>query len=230
MQRRISVQFTKLFWVMVRKIWLFVLIMGVFVAAGIWQTTNRRSEQTAYSISGKLLILQQSGEETGELMDNAARIQPVYDSIEVLTSGVFLDRVCEALPFDMTAAGLKSCLKVEQVVSTRVVNVQITGESAEKVQNILTSFAENAKEYMAEIMPEVQVQVLETSQTATVQNVQNSASGLKTGVLMGVAGCVIAAFVLILLYLLNDSVRTREDAEDYLEAYVIGEFKEKKKR
>lgn len=230
MQRRISVQFTKLFWILVRKIWLFGLIMVIFAGIGVWQTTTVRTEQEAYSITGKLLITQQSGEEIGELMDNAARVQPTYDSIEVLASGVFLERVCEDLPFEMTVEELKSSLKVEQVISTRVVTVEITGTSIENVQSILTAYEENAGEYMAQILPEVRVQVLENEQTATVQNLQSSTNGLKIGVLMGVAGCVIAVFVLILLYLLNDSVRSKEEAEDYLEALVIGEFQEKSKR
>ena len=230
MQRRISVQFTKLFWTLVRKIWLFGLIMVIFAGIGVWQTTTAKMEQEAYSITGKLLITQQSGEEIGELMDNATRIQPTYDSIEILASGVFLERVCEDLPFEMTVAELKSGLKVEQVISTRVVTVEITGTSSENVQSILTAYEENARGYMAEILPEVRVQVLENEQTATVQNLQSSTNGLKIGVLMGVAGCVIAAFILILLYLLNDSVRSKEEAEDYLEAFVIGEFQEKSKR
>lgn len=230
MQRRISVQFTKLFWILVRKIWLFGLIMVIFAGIGVWQTTTVRTEQEAYSITGKLLITQQSGEEIGELMDNATRVQPTYDSIEILASGVFLERVCEDLPFEMTVAELKSGLKVEQVISTRVVTVEITGTSSENVQSILTAYEENARGYMAEILPEVRVQVLENEQTATVQNLQSSTNGLKIGVLMGVAGCVIAAFILILFYLLNDSVRSKEEAEDYLEALVIGEFQEKSKR
>ena len=229
MQRRILVQFTKLFWVLVRKIWLFVLIMVIFAAIGMWQTTTTKSEQEAYSITGKLLISQQSGEEIGDLMDNAARIQPTYDSVEVLSSGAFLERVCEDLPFEMTVAELKNSLKIEQVVLTRVITIEITGASVENVQHILTLFGENAREYMAEIMPEVHVQVLENGQTAIVRNVQSSTSGLKIGILMGVAACVIAAFVVILLYLLNDSVRSKEEAEDYLEAFVIGEFKENSK-
>ncbi len=230
MQRRISVQFTKLFWTLVRKIWLFGLIMVIFAGIGVWQTTTAKMEQEAYSITGKLLITQQSGEEIGELMDNATRVQPTYDSIEILASGVFLERVCEDLPFEMTVAELKSGLKVEQVISTRVVTVEITGTSSENVQSILTAYEENARGYMAEILPEVRVQVLENEQTATVQNLQSSTNGLKIGVLMGVAGCVIAAFILILLYLFNDSVRSKEEAEDYLEALVIGEFQEKSKR
>ena len=230
MQRRISVQFTKLFWTLVRKIWLFGLIMVIFAGIGVWQTTTAKMEQEAYSITGKLLITQQSGEEIGELMDNATRVQPTYDSIEILASGVFLERVCEDLPFEMTVAELKSGLKVEQVISTRVVTVEITGTSSENVQSILTAYEENARGYMAEILPEVRVQVLENEQTATVQNLQSNTNGLKIGVLMGVAGCVIAAFILILLYLFNDSVRSKEEAEDYLEALVIGEFQEKSKR
>lgn len=226
MQRRITVQFTKLFRALLRKIWLFVLIMAVFIFGGICRTTATSNEGGAYIITGKLLVLQQGGESLGELMDSASRIQPVYDSVEVLTTGVFLQRVCEDLPFDMTVAELKNSLNVTQVISTRVVSVETSGDSAEKVQNIMLSFEENAQEYLTEIMPGVEVQILENAQTADVQNAQTSTNGLKAGVMMGIAGCVLVAFILILLYLLNDSVRSREEAEEYLDAPVIGEYKE----
>lgn len=137
-----------------------------------------------------------------------------------------MQRVCEDLPFDMTVSELKKNLNVTQVISTRVVNVEASGDSMEKVQNIMSSFEENAQEYLTEIMPGVDVQILENTQTAEVQNAQTSSNGLKVGVMMGIAGCVIAAFILILLYLLNDSIRSKEEAEEYLEAPVIGEYKE----
>ena len=136
MQRRISVQFTELFWILVRKIWLFILIMAIFVVIGMLQTTTAVSENTAYSITGKILVSQQTGENVGELMDNASRIQPMYDSIEILTTGIFLQRTCDDLPFEMTVSELKNNLKVEQVSPTRIVSIEVSGESAEKVQTI----------------------------------------------------------------------------------------------
>lgn len=200
--------------------------MAMFIVGGIWRTTVASNEDDAYTITGKLFVLQQSGENLGELIDSASRTQPVYDSVEVLTTGIFLEKVCDELPFEMSVSELKKSLNVTQVISTRIVSVEVSGDSIEKVQNIMSCFEGVAQEYLPEIMPGVEVQILENTQTADVQDVQSSTNGLKIGVLMGIAGCVIAVFILILLYLLNDSVKSREEAEEYLEAPVVGEYKE----
>ena len=50
------------------------------------------------------------------------------------------------------------------------------------------------------------------------------------GTITGVAACVILACVLVLMYLMNGTIRYKEDVERQLGLPVIGEFKEVRKK
>lgn len=228
MERKISVEFGRLFMVLLRKIWVFALVMLVFVCGGLFRASIFNNEIVTYSVTGKLLISQQSGEKVGEMLDNASRVQASYDAVEVLKSGNFLKRVCNELPFEMTVSELKGSIELEQVPSTRVLNINISGSSAEKVEDILTVTAKSAQNYLAEIMPEVKVVSLEDADTISIVQNQSSVNGLKIGVLMGMAVCVLIAFAFVVLYLMNDSIRYREEAQEFLGIKVIGVVEDKK--
>lgn len=228
MERKISVEFGEIFIVLLKKIWVFVLIMIFFVVGGILGARLLSDEIVTYSVTGKIWVSQQSGEEVGEMLDNASRVQPTYDAVEVLKSGSFLKRVCEALSFETTVPELKTSIEIEQTPSTRVLSINISGDNAEKVEDIMSSTQKCAQNYLAEIMPEVKVVLLEDVDTVTITQNQSSVNGLKIGVLMGMAVCVLVAFGFVVLYLANDSIRYREEAEEVLGIAVIGVVGEKK--
>ena len=77
-------------------------------------------------------------------------------------------------------------------------------------------------------MPEVNVVILEDADTASVQKNLSSANGFKTGTLMGMVVCVLVAFIFVVLYLSNNSIRYRDEAEDILGIPVIGAVRDKK--
>ena len=230
MKRKLPVEFGKLFMLLLRKIWVFVIIMAVFIVGGSLRDRNDVSRTETYTATGKILVVQMSGEEEGDLTDNASQNQPIHDAIEILTTGSFLKSACDSLPFDMTVEELKSSVVIDQQTSTRVLNIHITGNTVDHVKDIMTGVLNTAHDYLSSIMPEVNVVILEDADTAFVQKNQSitNENGLKTGVLMGLVVCVITAFVFIVLYLTNSSIRYRDEAEDILEIPVIAAVRDKK--
>lgn len=230
MKRKLPVEFGRLFMLLLRKIWVFVIIMAVFMFAGSLRDRSAVSQTETYTATGKILVVQMGGEEVGDLTDNASRIQPTYDSIEILTTGGFLKSVCASLPFDMTVEELKSSVVIDQQPSTRVLNIHITGNTVDHVKVIMTGVLNTAHDYLSSIMPEVNVVILEDADTALVQKNQSitNENGLETGFLMGMVVCVLTAFVFIVLYLANNSIRYRDEAEDILEIPIIGTVRDKK--
>ena len=228
MKRRLSVEFNRIFMLLLKRVWIFVVIMAVFMIGGCMSGRLAESETVTYTATGKILVAQLSGEEVGDLMDNASRVQPTYDSIEVLTAGSFLKTVCDSLPFDMTLDELKAGVVIDQQPSTRVLNVHVTCDTAEKVKSVMTTFMNTAQSYISTIMPEVNVVILEDADTASLQVNQSSTNGLKTGTLMGLVVCALTAFIFIVLYLSNNTIRYRDEVEDILGIPVIGTVKDKK--
>ena len=128
----------------------------------------------------------------------------------------------------MTVEELKSGVVIEQQPSTRVLNIHITGNTEDRVKAVMNGFLNIAQSYLTSIMPEVNVVILEDADTASVQKNLSSANGFKTGTLMGMVVCVLVAFIFVVLYLSNNSIRYRDEAEDILGIPVIGAVRDKK--
>ena len=83
MEDRIIIEFGKIFRFIISKLWLFALVLIVFVGGGMFFINTSSNTPVSYSAVGKIIVTQRSGEESGELMDNASRVQPVYDVKEI---------------------------------------------------------------------------------------------------------------------------------------------------
>lgn len=230
MERKISVEFGRLFIMLVRKLWVFILVMLVFVVGGFLVSSKMSESTVTYSATAKIWVSQESGEAVGEIIDNASRVQPTYDTVEVLTTGAFLQRVSEELPYDITIPELKAGMVIEQVPATRVININISADKEENVKDMLNVIPNCAQSYLEEIMPEVKVVLLEDSDTASIIQNQSSVDGVKIGVLMGMAVCVLMALGFVILYLMNDSIRFRDEAQEMLGITVIGVIEDRKPR
>lgn len=229
MEDRIIIHFGQILRFLIKKIWLFVLLMAVFIGGGIVLARVSNNASVSYSAVGKLLVVQRAGGISGEMLDNYSRIQAIYDAKEILVSGKFLEGVKERLDSDISVAMLKSSIMVEQVVSTRILNITVTGEDPDSTMEIMEEVQEYAEVYLAEVLPDIEATRLDERDIIPVQTEQNSVNGIKTGILMGGASCVILAGILIVMYLSNCSVRYIEDVERYLGLPVAGEIRLNKK-
>ena len=222
MERKITVEFGRLFMMLLKKLWVFILIMFVFIAGGFLLSNKMSESIVTYSSTAKIWVSQESGESVGEIIDNASRIQPTYDTVELLKTGAFLKRVSEELAYDVTISELKAGIVIEQIPATRVININISADKEEKVKDMLNVVSKCAQRYLEEIMPEVKVVLLEGADSASIVQNQNGVDGVKIGFLMGMAVCMLVALGLIALYLLNDTIRYRDEAQEILGITVIG--------
>ena len=219
----------RIFRVLIGKFWLFLLVLLAFVGVSIFKTNEPGDVLSSYNATGKILVIQGSSKEVGELMDNSARMQPTYDAIELLTSGVFLERVKNTISFDIAVGELRSSVTYEQLLPTRILDIKVTRSNMNEVAEILESIQENAKDYLEEVLSDVNVEILETTETIDIKQEQNSVNSIKIGILMGIAACIILAFVLIAICVMNDSIRYKDDVRRYLGIPVIGMFPDKQK-
>ncbi|MCF2680720.1 hypothetical protein JQM69_08455 [Faecalicatena contorta] len=224
MEHRIFVDFKSILKTFIKKWWLYLIVFVSFLFGGFLMANSFSEENITHTAIGKILVTQQKNEETGEIMDNAARLQPAYDATEVIKSGVFFEHVKEKLSFDITTQELRDCVSSEMLLPTRTLKLAVVGEDLAKVEEILNAVQKTAEEYLPDILPSVNVEVLETTETIQIQQQQKSVNGMKIGILMGMAGCIILTFLLGALYLLNSAVKYKDDAESSLGMKVLAEF------
>ena len=139
---------------------------------------------------------------------------------EVLVKGrTVLESAIEKLDLDMTYGQISGMVTVTVPASTRI--VEITVESADPYlsRDIADAVREIASKSIAEVMGVDAVNVVET---ANLPEEKSSPSVSKFTVLGGMLGGVLACGIVVLLFLLNDTIRTQDDVEKYLELSTLG--------
>ena len=120
------------------------------------------------------------------------------------------------LKLDMTHEELLKKLSVDTPTDTRVVSITVTDTDPYTAAQIANAVRDIASQQVMDIKA---VNVVET---ANIPDEPSSPSVPKNGVIGGLLGILLAAAVVIIVYLTNDTVKTPEDVEKYLGLSVLG--------
>ena len=102
---------------------------------------------------------------------------------------------------------------------TRVVSITVTDTDPYTAAEIANAVRDIASKHIQQVMDIKAVNVVET---ANIPDEPSSPSVPKNGVIGGLLGILLAAAVVIIVYLTNDTVKTPEDVEKYLGLSVLG--------
>jgi capsular polysaccharide biosynthesis protein len=129
-----------------------------------------------------------------------------------------LETVIEDLELDMTATELKDLITIDNPSSSRVLTITVTHPVPQTAQNLANELAEVTAKRMAEVMMTDEPTIAENAILPTSPSSPNVA---KNCILGGLVGAVAAMAVIIALYLLDDTIKSQEDIEKYLQISTL---------
>lgn len=139
---------------------------------------------------------------------------------EVLIKGRnVLEKVIEQLDLDMTYEALSSMVNVSVPESTRIVEITVQTTDPYLSKDIADMVREIASKSIKEVMGVDAVNIVET---ANIPESKSGPSVSKYTMIGGLLGAFAACGVIVLLFLLDDTIRSQEDVEKYLELSVLG--------
>lgn len=139
---------------------------------------------------------------------------------EILVKGrTVLENAIEKLDLEFTYEELNKMVTVTVPASTRIVEITVETTDPYLSRDIADAIREISSKNIAEVMGVDAVNVVET---ANLPEKKSSPSISKFTVLGGMAGGVLACGVVVLLFLLNDTIRTQDDVEKYLGLSTLG--------
>lgn len=141
------------------------------------------------------------------------------DYAELIKSRTVTEGVIAQLKLDMTHEKLLKKLSVDTPTDTRVVSITVTDTDPYTAAEIANAVRDIASKHIQQVMDIKAVNVVET---ANIPDEPSSPSVPKNGVIGGLLGILLAAAVVIIVYLTNDTVKTPEDVEKYLGLSVLG--------
>ena len=177
-----------------------------------------------YSATATMLVL--TKETTlSSLADLQIGSQLTKDYNILITSRTVLQDVVDELNLDMTYKELKERITVENPSDTRILSITATDKDPEMAKKIADTLAKTSADFIGDKMEVTPPKIIEEGEVPTIQ----TSPSTKKNVLIGaLAGLVLSAGVIILLTLMDDTIKSEDDIENYLGLTTLASIPDRK--
>lgn len=208
----IEVDLLEMFNVLLGRFWF--ILGGGLLAAAIGFAVSMFVLTPTYESTTKIYILNKSENTTVTYSDVQMGTQLTKDYAELINSRYVLEEVINKLSLPETEyKDLLDQVSVHTPADTRIVSITVTDTNPQKAMEIANCIREVAGEHIQNVMDIDAVNVVEEANMPTVKA---GPSVTKWTVFGGAAGVLLVCAVILVHYLLDDTIKTSEDVEKYL--------------
>ena len=161
-----------------------------------------------YESTSKLYLMKEGG--LSSLTDLQLGSNLATDYMEVIDGRPILDQVIENLSLDMTYGELKELLVFTNPANSRIIEITVTHPEPETAKAIADEIADVAAAYIEKRMDQDKPSVL---QYGYVAKEPVSPSIPKNSVIGAFVGAFLAIAIIVITYLMNDTIMTPDDME-----------------
>ncbi|WP_202709624.1 YveK family protein [Sporosalibacterium faouarense] len=213
-----EIELRELMQIIWRKAWLIILITVITVAAsGVVSFFVLESQYETYTT---LMIGQPNGSEY-KLDINEVRLNQSLVSTygEITKSRIVTNEVINNMGLNMTHKDLINMISVSSVKDTEIIKISVNGREPELISKIADEIAVVLKKHIANIMHIENIQVIDKAEVPTAPVKPNPILNMA---IAGVLGGMISIFLVFLMEYMDNTVKSSNDIEKYLELPVIG--------
>lgn len=197
--------------------WKMIVLSTVLVAA-IALTYTKLCITPLYESTSQLYVLSKSTSITS-LADIQTGTSLTNDYMVVVGGRTVLDQVIENLGLEENYAQLKGKVTLNNPTNSRVLEITVTDPDVTRAKKIADEIATVSADYIAEKMNQDAPSVI---QTGYVDGSKVSPNTLKNTAIGAAIGFLLAAMIVVITYLLNDTIMSTEDVEKKLGLHVLG--------
>lgn len=165
-----------------------------------------------YQSTSKLYVVSASSDSVVDLSDLNLGTSLTSDYEELMLSYPVLDQVINKLGLDMDSDELAEMIVLENPSDTRVLAITVTSTDPEEAKNIANTLADIAVEYLPETMSTYAPNI---AQEARLADEKAGPSYTKYTLIGALIGAIIYCLIVIVQYLLDDTIHTASDMEKY---------------
>lgn len=192
--------------------WLLILLVGITTAL-IGFAISFFVIAPTYESTTKIYILNKNESQNVTYSDMQLGTQLTKDYSELINSRYVLEEVIQKLRLNLDYQGLKEKVSVSSPTDTRIVAITVTDKDPVEAMNIANAIRESASNHIGNVMDIDAVNVVESANMPTKKA---GPSYLKWTVIAGMLGVLFVCAMVLIKYLLDDTIKTSEDVERYL--------------
>ena len=223
-QDEMEIDLLELLHVLLRKWWVIVLCALVGLGTAFGATKFLMTPQ--YTASSMIYILTETTSVTS-LADIQIGDSLAQDFMILGKSRPVIERVIRELDLDASYEAVANSVVFENPADSHILKISATNPDPELAADIANAVAEATRAQIADVMGTDEPNTVEE---AIVPQAPSSPNVMKNTVLGGLLGAVLAVAVLIMLHLLDDTIKNEEDVKKYLQLNTLAAIPLEKKR
>jgi len=200
-----------------KKCWVVIAAFLAFAVAGFLFTKLFITPE--YIASTRIYVLNRGSENGVVSSDYQISNYMVSDYTVLITGRNVTSKVISELDLDLSDSQLAGMISVKSPANTRVLQIDVTDTDPARAADIANSIRRIASEQIKDITDADAVNLV---YEADVPKAPSAPSAMKNTALAAILGAVAAIGILTVLYIMDDTIRTEEDVERYLNISVIG--------
>ncbi len=227
----IEIDLLEIFYVIRSK--MLIILASMIAFGGIMFGYSTLLAQPIYESTARMYILTQSTSITS-LADIQVGTSLTQDYKVLITSRTVVEQVIENLQLDCTYGQMLEQVSVNNPSNTRIIEITIQDNVPEDAKLIVDEFVEVSREKISSIMVTDAPSVVDYG-NMPINPV--SPNIMKNTVIGAALGAFLAIAIVIVIFLMDDTVKTADDVEKYLGLNTLtsvplkeGEKKAKKKK
>ena len=192
------------------------IVISTVLAAVIMYVVSAFIMTPQYQSTSKLYLMKSGG--ISSITDLQLGTNLATDYMEIIDGRPILDQVIKNLSLEMNYGELKEMITFVNPTSSRIIEITVTHPEPETAKAIADEIADVAATYIEEKMDQDKPSVL---QYGYVADGPVSPSVMKNSVLGALVGAFLAIAIIVITYLLNDSIMTPDDMERKIGVKVL---------
>lgn len=206
----IEIDLRELFFALKKRI--LILLAALAAGALLAGAYTKLMITPVYSSTSMMLVL--TNETTlSSLTDLQIGSQLTEDYSMLITSRTVLEEVIDNLGLDMSYTELESDISINNPEDTRILEITVTNSDPETAKDIVNELSEVSAEFIGDQMEVVPPKIIEEGE---VPEYRTSPSLLRNVAMGAIAGFVLTAGVIVVLTIMDDTIKSEEDIERYL--------------
>lgn len=213
-----EIDLRELYYVLRKKI--VAIILTGLIFAGVAGVYSYFIAEPIYQSTARLYITTQSTSLTS-LADIQMGEVLTSDYVELIQSRTLVEEVILNLGLQNseTYTSVKNRLTVVNPEDTRILNISIEGPDPKENKQLANEFAKVARHKISEVMKTDEPSLWETAVSKGNPIKPEKTKNVALGFIIGI---FLASLVVVISHLMDDAIKTNEDAERYLDLMVLG--------
>ncbi len=200
--------------------WAWAIILAAAVGGVLTFCYSKFMITPTYESTTRIFVLNQdSASDTLTTTDLQLGTQLINDYPEIITSRYVVESIIETFGLNTTYESFVRNIAVSTSSNTRIIDITVTDTDPLMAKEIVDALREVAAVRIKDI---VQIEAVNVVDEGNIPTEPAAPSVLKWTAIGILAGGFLAVAVVIVLYLLDDTIKSSEDIEKYLKLSTLG--------